>query len=306
VSGSVENDGTPGLYVIRNTGGVGSYITKNGVQFVSGTVGSVTWADIYMGSRGAESIILNGRWAEAVIISGAPTDADLAHAFSVSVARYGTPAPSPQTSAPTTSSDAGPVTTLSVSVPSVSAGQAVQIHVTSRLAGSGSALISPPDGTWRVLDNGAVASDNFGRGIFVKKYTSDEDPHTVNFTTADAVEFVAHCHVVSFWGGDIDNDVIVGVAGSPGTTDTPDPPEVSLPSGAENALAIASASWWTAPATVSSYPSGYNDGTATLGTDIATGSAWRAFSAASENPGSFTLSEVEGWSAHTVVYRPLS
>jgi len=91
----VDNAGFPGLYILRNTGGAGSYILKNYVQVTSGSVGSVTWADIYMGSRGCESIILNGRWAEAVIIPGASTSADLNHAALAAVQRYGMPAPFP-------------------------------------------------------------------------------------------------------------------------------------------------------------------------------------------------------------------
>lgn len=203
----------------------------------------------------------------------------------------------------------GPVTTLPVDVPEVKAGNAVHVHITTRVSSTGGPLVTLPDGTWRVLRN-AVSASVFGVGVFVKKYDADAAAGTVNFTTSDNVKYRAQIRVVSLWGGDIDNDVLFNSAGSPGTTDTPDPPKVDLPSGAEKALSIAGVSWWTAPATVSSYPFGYSggisSGTSGGGSEVGIGSAWVNFEASSENPGVFTLSEDEGWLAATTLFRPLS
>ena len=95
------------------------------------------------------------------------------------------------------------------------------------------------------------------------------------------------------------------------SSDSPDPPSLTASWGALDNLFLTFVGGQDDDATVSSYPTNYTNGTATLGggganLSGAAYSARRELAGATDDPGVYTLSESESWNANTLVVRPSS
>lgn len=127
---------------------------------------------------------------------------------------------------------------------------------------------------------------------------------TINVTTS-ASERSAHTsyRIVDYFG--------VPEAGTPvasGPTPNPDPPSSSPSWGALDTLWLA-ACGYDSNKTVTFYPTNYTDGRNDLANQVdgcGVGTARRELNAASENPGTFTISGNDQWVANTVAIQPKS
>jgi len=172
----------------------------------------------------------------------------------------------------------------------------------------GGATITTP-GDWTAVGSTAD-STNLRASVFAKYADGTEDGGTVNFQTSASETATAQVYriLAADWYGSTTTGVDVTGA-SAGTTTTPDP--ASLDPGSWDIeptlwLAYAGGSTYSS---VTSYPSTYTNGThtvttATDDTGASTSSARLTTSAASENPGSFTMASSSSGVAYTVGVRP--
>jgi len=129
--------------------------------------------------------------------------------------------------------------------------------------------------------------------------------YELNFSEAGA------CHVlrISNFAGTIGTDIDIATLEHADLEDTPDPPEVTAGWGSTSNLWIAGWASGDDDATTSAYPSGYT----TLQTNTISGAGTnsgaevttcsKTATAASDNPGTGTMSEVEGCTAFTIVVK---
>lgn len=139
---------------------------------------------------------------------------------------------------------------------------------------------------------------------------------------ADGTEGGTTVNVVSNAGGSNGGAIAIRISGWYGTLDglefngtttgsataTPNPPSLTAGWGSDDNLWLAVFGAADDEATVSSYVSGYSGGTyghgGTTNNAAETGACWKQAAAATEDPGTFTLSENEYWRALTIVIRP--
>jgi len=146
--------------------------------------------------------------------------------------------------------------------------------------------------------------------VFIKEGDGTEGGTTVDFQTSGVEEAAAFTYriLAGDWGGDILNDVA-----SVHDTDL----NVSIP----NTEALNPAGWGTEDTlwfsfvggesydSVSAYPSGYTGGRhintgINNNIDVSASISWRKFTAASEDPGAYTMSDTESSAGATVAVRP--
>lgn len=137
-------------------------------------------------------------------------------------------------------------------------------------------------------------------GVFVKSAGGTEGGGTVSVSHGNGAGS-GQIYRITGWSGTIGE--VEATNGSSGLGSTPDPPSHTLSSGAANNLWIAVAHCKDDEATVSAYPSGYTNGTATAGT-ARTNTCRKESTSASEDPGAFTLSESERRVAATIGIPP--
>lgn len=129
---------------------------------------------------------------------------------------------------------------------------------------------------------------------------------TISVGTA-ASERSAHvCYEISSWHGTSAPEVSTGATGN---STTPDPDSVTASWGLDtNLFLVFFAVDRGAGATISAYPSGYTlnqlDSQADNNAGARIGSAGQGISAASDDPGTATISTGDQWCAATVVVRP--
>lgn len=177
---------------------------------------------------------------------------------------------------------------------------------------SNSITITTPSG-WSVESEIAQASNASLRAQWFSKVAAGtEGGTTVDFVTSSSIRMVAE--VFKIFAGTYSASVARDYAVlSNGTTANPDPPSVTTSWGAANNLWIASLMRDREP-TVSGYPSGYGD-TTTINSNggaggtsgITAAAASLTTSLATEDPGSFTLSDAEQSSnTYTVAVPPVT
>lgn len=153
--------------------------------------------------------------------------------------------------------------------------------------------------------------DGSGAGAcYAKDAVGDEDGTTVDVVVGSSVRATAQVYRIaaSSWFGDLAG-VEAGTAVS-SSSSTPDPPSVTASWGSADNLFIESAHYQDDDATVSSYSTNYSNGTrtacgsATANTNATTATARRELASDTDDPGTITLSQSEGWTSNTVVIRP--
>lgn len=168
----------------------------------------------------------------------------------------------------------------------------------------GSATVTTPSG-WALLFTQESGS-NARLSVFTKVAVGDEGGTTVDFETSGSEQAAAQVYRITDWEGSLS-----GVeAGTPVLNE--DPPSLSPSWGAADTLwiAIASGDGGGDSQTVSSYPTNYTNGTATV-TDSGTSgtrancfSARRELNASSEDPGVFEFGGSDNRTTNTIAIRP--
>lgn len=168
---------------------------------------------------------------------------------------------------------------------------------------------STPSG-WTEIWEGTSTGAATGQWL-AKDAVGDEDSTTVNMTAGGNASTGATQVIrikAGTWGGTVATDIDVGTA-STGTDANPDPPAVTAGWGADDNLFITVAHTADDDATVDTYPTDYDNGVdtisgggANLGATV--GSARLESGLATDNPGTFDLSETEAWVSNTMVIEP--
>jgi preprotein translocase subunit YajC len=168
----------------------------------------------------------------------------------------------------------------------------------------GDATVTTPAG-WSLL-----ASDINGVHVRVSVYykiaVGTEGGTTVNFVTSAAEEAAAQVYMITNWHGTTPPEISTAVTGS---GKTPDPASLD-PVGWDVAdtLWLAVAGQDKGDEQPPTYPASYTDGISTLSSTgnegCQTHSARRVLTAASEDPGAFTIPANNKWVAFTIAVRP--
>ncbi|HEX9678997.1 MAG TPA: hypothetical protein VGA08_00005, partial [Candidatus Saccharimonadales bacterium] len=196
--------------------------------------------------------------------------------------------------------------THNVSMPAtVDAGDLLLALFTS----DGSATVSVSGGGWSSISSTANGG-NVRASVFARLADGSEDGGTFDFQTSAGERATAQVYriLAADWYGSITNSVDATGA-SAGNTSTPDPGTLNPPNWDVEAtlwLAYAGGSTYTS---VTSYPSTYTNGTHTVTIDTSnsgasTSSARLTATAASENPGNFSMGSTDQSVAYTVAVRP--
>lgn len=194
-------------------------------------------------------------------------------------------------------------TSFTVNLPTgIVSGEGILVAVT-RDGGAGT--VSFPAGYTELYD--LIDDDSFATGAAAWKQSTGGEPASITVTSTTSDPFVARAWRISgatdFTVTPPDFDTVVNA----GNTTTHDPPNVSVTGGSNDILIIPILHFDTYTASVSSFPSGYgNTGSAASGTS---GSqcemAWCDLSttAASENPGAYTLSTTRRAVTSTIIFQ---
>lgn len=168
------------------------------------------------------------------------------------------------------------------------------------ISNDGNATVTTPAG-WNLLASDAQASA-CRLGVYYRIANGTEGGTTVDFVTSVAETMATDVYRITGWHGTTPPEVGIAVGA---TTANPDPPSLAPSWGAADTLFIALFGTGTAN-TASAYPTDYTDGTthATGGSAASIGSARRELNAASDNPGTFTITGTVACLAQTVVIRP--
>lgn len=203
--------------------------------------------------------------------------------FSAAAAAVVSAAPVVQTT--NTGFDATTVTTHPIVLPSgIVAGDLIFIVLGLAAAGI---VLSPPAG-FTLLDG----TSSFG--AFYKVAVGGEGGTTVNATSASAQRAQWTAYRISGYGGSISRGTIVT-----GSTANPNPPAVTPSWGASAATLFIAADTIFSSKTISTAPANYSNLLTATSSGAATGTAQRALTAASEDPGTFTNSSTASIAAQT-------
>jgi len=162
---------------------------------------------------------------------------------------------------------------------------------------------SAPSG-WTMIDSLTYSTTHV---IYAKVADGSEGGTTVNIVTSSSSKAACITRVIKDWFGVITGGI--SKADAVGSSATPDPPSLSPAWGAADTLWLALTSSYQ-KVTVSAYPtnyiSGYNVVTSggSASTNCGAGSAICQLNAATENPGTYTLSNSTDWIAITIAVRP--
>lgn len=171
----------------------------------------------------------------------------------------------------------------------------------------GSGAITTPSG-WSVVCADTAITGTHHCAVYGLSAAGTEGGTNVNVATASSALGASHVYRITGWNGSsVANDVVSGTTAT-GSGTTPNPPSASWSWGTVDveALAFSHSVNGSGP---TGFPTNYTNGTATNGTDgatgsVQTGSARRAMTAATspENPSTFTIG-LASWAANTVVVR---
>jgi hypothetical protein len=211
------------------------------------------------------------------------------------------PTATPATAAPTATTFGTNATTHNVLMPpTINAGDLL----ITLFANDGSATVTTPAG-WTLLSTGARGTAARG-SVYGKVAVGNEDATNVNFVTSASEQGAAQVYRVTGWSGDI-SGVAADVVDPGAATANPDPPSLTTGWGATNTLWLAYSAG-SRYAAVTTYPTNYTNGVISIGGTDTTGasvaSARRNLAAATENPGSFTMSTSQDGVAFTIAVQP--
>ena len=208
----------------------------------------------------------------------------------------------PQDQTPVATQFGSVATAHLVSMPaSVTAGDLLIIIIEVR----GTQTLTTPGG-WTV-----EWTDSGGAACYVRDADGTEGGTTVDVVSSVADVGAAQCLQITSksWFGTLATGVESGTLAT-GSSDSPDPASVTPSWGALDTLFIAATGYTDDDATVSAYPTDHDDNqTSTVsggGTNngAAVATASRELNNTVDDPGTFTLSETEGWKANTLAIRP--
>lgn len=147
--------------------------------------------------------------------------------------------------------------------------------------------------------------------VFYKVAAGDEGGTTVDFTTTSSATWAALVMRVSQWGGTVGTDFdFTGAQFSSSNSSAPNPPSVTAGWGSDKNLYITTMLGGKDDATVSSYPTNYDDNQTYVSSGAGAGSgaeaacSTRNLEASSDDPGTYTLSEAEACHSWTFVVKP--
>ncbi len=151
---------------------------------------------------------------------------------------------------------------------------------------------------------------NGAGAVYAKDAVGTEDGGSVTVPAASSTAAGQVYRITAgTWGSNLAADVDIQGNTSGTSSANPNPPSVTADWGSADNLFIALFAARDDDATVSSYPTNYSNGDYIIsgggGNNGATvGSARREYTSASDDPGTFTLSESENWRSATVVISP--
>jgi hypothetical protein len=178
------------------------------------------------------------------------------------------------------------------------------------VSSAGVPVVTTPDG-WALQPDslGTTSSTrSMASAIYKKIADGTEDGTTVNFVTDRNATGAAQCYQVAAaeWSGTLAE--VESPAASAQTTATPDPPAITPSGGEQDYLVLVLAGHHDDAATVVSYSTNYTGGINTViggnNTGVGVVSQKRAVTASSEDPGSFTIDNVDGLSIVTLAIPP--
>ena len=211
-----------------------------------------------------------------------------------------------------TETTTGALTAHNIAMPATVDANDLLLVLISNFGTDGNPTIITPSGWTRI---GWTGSSGSAEGyVFAKDAVGNEDGTTVNFSTSPFSQTVAaHVYRITDWrdSGTLTSDVEVSFA--TGSSLTPNPPSLNpINWDVENTLwlALAVAGQANNDGFINGYPSSYtstDEAHSGVGfAHVGVGSGRRELAAASENPGTFSLTGSEGWVAATVAVRPTS
>ena len=169
--------------------------------------------------------------------------------------------------------------------------------------------IDTDPGGWTILSSTGVAQGDMQ--IYIKDATGSETTATVGVdATTTALSHVWRIQTGT-WEGTLATAVDTSSVNDQGNTSSPNPPAVTAGWGSDTNLFITTVGARDDAVTVDSYPTNYSGnqtGTTQGGTNdgCSLGSASRALTAASDDPGTFSLSSSDRTSSFTIVVQPFS
>ena len=174
--------------------------------------------------------------------------------------------------------------------------------------GTVSSVSDSTSDSWTVLDDtNAFTVSGGNASCSIKVADGDEDGGTVTVTTSDARYW--SIGVIRISGGSGTSSI--GTAAT-GNNVNPDCPTVTASWGSDDNLFIAYGGLHDDGETVSSYPSGYSNGNYQQANGTSTNNnatAWaavKAATAATDNPGTASVSSTATWVSNTLVLQPAS
>ena len=202
-------------------------------------------------------------------------------------------------------------TTHNINMPAiVNSGDLLVVNIMFLIRTLGGSLGTTPTG-WTL--EGSNVTDVGGSWRYIHAvYTNDSDGTeggtTVDFPTNSAFNCAALVHRISNWGGTLATDVALS-ASAENQNSNPDPTSLTPSWGSDTTLWLAFYGAADDDATKSADPTSYTDSgdqVAGAGTNDSCecASARRANTTATENPGTFTLSQSEAWSTFTFAVKP--
>lgn len=214
----------------------------------------------------------------------------------------------PQVTDTATSGLATDNTSHSASLPTSPSGELLLLFISLYADGLGdNADISSGPSGWTLL--GTPNSSESHLTYVYAKVSSGSEGASVSFTTTDNTFDSCACFSISGWSGTVGDLTISSVAS--GNSDSPNPGNCNPGTSAEY-LWIVFTGFVDDGATVSSYPTDfsdnqtYKDNGGGSNEHVTVAVATREYTGSSLDPGTYTLSETEGWEAWTVAVLPSS
>ena len=179
----------------------------------------------------------------------------------------------------------------------ITAGELIVIVITTD--NTGAVTFTPPSGFSAI--SGAASSSTVCDGAAFYKIANGTETGTITCTVSTScTNSYATAYRVTSWHGAAAPEA----AATTGTSTTPDPPSLSPSWGSAETLWIA-AFGKRASAGLTSYPTNYStDQVSGTINNVRTAMATRQNSAASEDPGVYTIGSSVGWHAITIGVRP--
>lgn len=203
----------------------------------------------------------------------------------------------PQTAAPTESTIENVTNHPVLMPPVVNAGDLLLVFF-----GSQNRAVTPPAG-WTLISTG---NNNYELNVFRKVAAGTEAGTSPVFTTDSGANSSHQVYRVTSWHGTTPPE---GGTSATSSSTTPNPPSLTPSWGAEDTLWIAAFNGgFNGSPSVSTYPTNYTNGVDTVsggGFQVSLlGTARRELNAASDDPGTFTISGAAEWVAQTVAVCP--